>query len=213
MPTITRNQNRRILLTPTSVPVMAAKTISSLTRSGTTATAACTGHGLAVGNWTIISGSNIPTYNGPVQVVTAPDVNTFTYTMEADPGASSAGVPVSQQAVVGTIWGDGSTVVGNVTVGALPTAFGGRVFARVATTTAPTTACRVSVFSSESGLPGTWGQAAVPVDGTVTASDMSEHLIDVRWGKFILVVFWRVAGTAVMVDAIGQEDTSYTSTT
>jgi hypothetical protein len=206
MPTITRNQNRRALLAPTSLPVNTAKTVSALTRSGTTATATATSHGFSVGDWVLIQGSNLPNYNGPFQVVTTADANTFTYTMEADPGASSAGSITAIKGVGSSIWGDGS----GGTVGALPTAFGGVLVARMATTTAPTTAPRLTVFSSPSGAAGTWRER-ISVDGTVVANDQSTHFVAVDHGSFVLAFFWRVAGTAVVVDAVGQENTSYSS--
>lgn len=210
MATITRTQNRRVLKTPTSLAVNASKSVSAITRSTTTATATSTSHGFSAGDWVIIQGADLPQYNGPFQVVTVADANTFTYTMESDPGASSAGTRTAQKGVAASIWGDGSTVDSNVTVGALTTAEGGDLIARVATTTAPTTACRVHVFTSATAAPGTWREETY-VDATVTASDMSTHKITVPRGRFVLVLFWRVAGTAVVVDCVADEDTSHTS--
>lgn len=213
MPTITRTQNRRTLLASTQLGLNTSKSVSALTRSSTTATGTSTSHGFSVGDWVVVQGSDRPPYNGPFQVVTVADANTFTYTMESDPGATSAGSVTAQKGVGPTnLWGDGTTPSGSpASIGALPTATGGTVIARVATTTAPTTACRVSVFVSPTGLPGTWREVGSP-EATLTANDMSTHPIDVPRGGFVLVVFWRVAGTAVYCDAVGHEDTSYVST-
>lgn len=208
--TTTRTQVRRTLLASTQVPVNAAKSVSALARSGTTATATSTGHGYSVGDWVLIQGSDRPPYNGVFQVATVADANTFTYTMEADPGASSAGVVTAQKGIAASIWGDGTTIGGNATVGALPTALGGDVVARVATTTAPTTACRVSVYRSPSAVAGTW-RLWTSVDATVTANDMSEHVVEVPRGNFVLVFLWRVAGTAIYADVTGNEESSLVS--
>lgn len=212
MATITRTQNRRTLLSSSQVALNSAKTVSALTRSSVTATGTSTSHGFSVGDWIVVQGSDRPPYNGPFQVVTVADANTFTYTMESDPGATSAGTITAQKALgPANLWGDGTTPTGSpASIGALPTGLGGTVVARVATTTAPTTACRASVYSSPTGLPGTWREV-ISVDSTITANDQSTHVIDVPRAGFVLVLFWRVAGTAVYADAVGHEDTSYVS--
>ncbi|WP_406699232.1 hypothetical protein V5E97_10180 [Singulisphaera sp. Ch08] len=206
MPTVTRTQTQRSLRTPASLAVLASKSVSAVTRSGTTATATATSHGFSIGDWVLIQGSNLPNYNGPFQVVTVADANTFTYTMEADPGASSAGTVTAQKGLAASIWGNGTTVDGNLTVGALATTDEAEAVVRIATTTAPTTACRVTLFTSDSGLPGTWRERR-SIDGTLVANDQSTHGLRVPFGKFALLLFWRVAGTAVIVDAIGNEIT------
>jgi hypothetical protein len=209
MTTVTRTQNRRSLLSSTQLPVNSSKTVSSLTRSGTTATATSTSHGFSTGDWIMIQGSDRPPYNGPFQIASTGS-NTFTYVMESDPGASSAGSVTAIKAIAASIWGDGTTVDGNVTIGALPSALGGDVVARVSTTTAPTTACRISIFRSPTAQPGTW-RVLAEVDSTITANDQSTHVINIPRGSFVLIVFWRVAGTAVYCDAVGNEETSLSS--
>lgn len=218
MPTIVRNQARLGLLAQTQVAVLAAKTVSALVRSGTTATATATAHGFVVGDWVLVAGSSLLGYNGLFQVATVADANTFTYTMEADPGASSAGSVTAQKGVASAIWGDGTSPAGIVTsggypgasVGALASSTGGEVHARVATTTAPTTVCRIVVWTSGTAAPGTWRDLPA-VDTTILANDQQGYAIPIRHGKFALVFFYRVAGTAVYVDCVAHEDTSYTS--
>jgi hypothetical protein len=55
------------------------KSVSSLTRSGTTVTAACTAHGFSTGQRVSIRGASIDAYNDAVAYVTVTDVDTFTY--------------------------------------------------------------------------------------------------------------------------------------
>lgn len=55
------------------------KTVSSLTRSGTTATATCAAHGYVVGDKITISNVYEPGWNGIWEVATAPNANTFTF--------------------------------------------------------------------------------------------------------------------------------------
>lgn len=210
MSVITRNQNRRVLLVPTSVPLFATQTITSIARAGTTATATKTSHGFATGDWIIIQGSDRPQYNGIFKVANAL-TNTFDYTMESDPGASSAGVITAQRGIIASVWGDGSTVDGNVTVGSLPSAIAGDLTVLVTTTTAPTSPCRISVYRSETGASGTWRSWQI-VDTTKVANDQQSYVIEVPRGKFVMVFLWNVAGTVVFADVIAYEDTSYTNT-
>jgi hypothetical protein len=172
-----------------------------------------------VGDWVLIQGADLPQYNGPTQVVTVPDANNFTYTIESDPGASAAGNLGAQKGLAASLWGDGTSPAGIVTsggypgasVGAIATGLGGTLLPRVATTTAPTTPCRIGVYTSATAAPGTW-RFETAQDATVAANDQSGDPIPVAHGKFILVLFWRVAGTAVVCALDADEDTSYTST-
>lgn len=73
--------------------VVLQKTISSITRSGTTATATCAGHSLITGNQITISGATESNFNGTVTITKLSD-SQFTYTV-ADSGAAAAtGSPV-----------------------------------------------------------------------------------------------------------------------
>src|SRR5205807_2028884 len=68
-----------------------AKSIS-ITHSTTTATVTLTAHGYSVGDLITITGASQGAYNGTF-TVTGVTANTFTYTMEDDPGANATGAP------------------------------------------------------------------------------------------------------------------------
>ena len=70
-------------------PPVAPKVITSLTRTDTTATAVCSGHGFLTGEMRLIAGAAQGEYNG-VQSVTVLDPNTFTY-----PVAITAATPAT----------------------------------------------------------------------------------------------------------------------
>lgn len=59
---------------------IAAQTLTSLTSSGTTATATKSSHGFSTGNRITIAGATPTTYNG-IYVITVTGANTFTYTI------------------------------------------------------------------------------------------------------------------------------------
>lgn len=212
--TITRTLNKRVLLAATSLAVLAAKTVTALTRSGTTATGTATSHGFSVGDWVIVAGSNLPQYNGPFQVVTAADANTFTYTMESDPGATSAGTVTAQKGVGPTnLWGDGTTPTGSpASVGALPTATAGEAVGRITNAaTGPTVAATMGVYASDTGATGTWRLVRALAGNTANAADATPRC-PLPPVKFVLVVFWGNTGQAVIVEAHGNEETSFIST-
>ena len=67
--------------------------ISSITRSGTTATVTTgSGHGLSVYDWVQFDGQAPSAYQGEFQVLTVPSSTTFTYTLPYDPGGSASPV-------------------------------------------------------------------------------------------------------------------------
>ena len=67
-----------------------SKTISSITRSGTTATlTTSTAHGLITGAVVVISGATSSVYNG-TYTITVTGSTTFTYVMASDPGGSAS---------------------------------------------------------------------------------------------------------------------------
>jgi hypothetical protein len=69
----------------------AGQSISSITRSGTTATVTTgSGHNLSVYDWVDFTGQAPSAYQGEFQVVTVPSSTTFTYTLPYDPGASAS---------------------------------------------------------------------------------------------------------------------------
>jgi hypothetical protein len=102
---------------PITVPFQLAldKSISSITRVGTAATAILTAHGYATGDYVNIRGAAQPQYNGNfyITVSGANAANAFTYTMTADPGISASGTllanrgPVIQNTYIGGIIGAG----------------------------------------------------------------------------------------------------------
>lgn len=83
------------------------KTISSLTRSGTTATAVCTAHGLNSGWHNVITESlTDDLYTGRVNI-TRVDANTFTYTVSASaPATAGAAVVLQPQRRTDVNWFD-----------------------------------------------------------------------------------------------------------
>jgi hypothetical protein len=91
------------------------KTISSLTRGGSgnlTATGTLAAHGYATGDRINIRGASPAQYNGDFYI-TVTGVNTFSYTMAADPGANATGTlvankgPIVQTTYTGGIIGAG----------------------------------------------------------------------------------------------------------
>jgi hypothetical protein len=78
--------------TPLSLPFPLASdvSISSITRVGTTATATATAHGFVTTDYINVRGADQEEYNGDF-IVTVVDADTFTYTMDADPGADATG--------------------------------------------------------------------------------------------------------------------------
>lgn len=80
-----------------------AQTISSISRSGTTATVTtASAHGLVTGNFVTVTGATPAGYNGNYRI-TVTGASTFTYTMAADPGgnATVVGAYVAAPAITG----------------------------------------------------------------------------------------------------------------
>ncbi len=84
-------QSARVLVKAanTSGPMPFEKT-TTITRSGTTATATCTAHGLVDGKQALIKGADQQDYNG-VFTVTVTGANTFTYTVANSPATPATG--------------------------------------------------------------------------------------------------------------------------
>lgn len=66
-------------------------TLTSITRSGSTATATYTSHGFKAGQLVYIAGANETEYNGNKRVLTVPDANTFTFTVSGTPATPATG--------------------------------------------------------------------------------------------------------------------------
>ncbi len=87
-----------------------AQTISSITKSGTTATLTTAApHGLITGNRVTISGATANDYNGTF-VITKTGASTFTYTMLTTPAANATVVGI--YTVIGITGVDSSTFIG-----------------------------------------------------------------------------------------------------
>lgn len=69
----------------------APASITSITRSGYTATVTQTAHGLAVGDEVLIQGAAQLDYNGLQTVATVPTANTYTYTVQGTPVTPATG--------------------------------------------------------------------------------------------------------------------------
>jgi hypothetical protein len=65
-------------------PAVSPKVITSITRSGTTATATCTAHGITSGTYRVIAGAAQGQYNG-VKLCTSTGANTFTFQVSGSP--------------------------------------------------------------------------------------------------------------------------------
>lgn len=70
----------------------AEKSVTSITRSGSTATITATAHGLAPGNIVRIIGADQPEYNGEHKVLTTADANTATFTVYGAPASATGTV-------------------------------------------------------------------------------------------------------------------------
>jgi len=71
----------------------AGANISSITRSGTTATVTtATPHGLSVNDWIVLTGQAPAAYQGEVQLASIPSGTTFTYNLAYDPGSDATTV-------------------------------------------------------------------------------------------------------------------------
>jgi type IV pilus modification protein PilV len=76
---------------------LSAYPISSLTRSGTTATGNAAGHPFTTGTWVTVSGVTPLGYNGNFRLasVNSPSAGDFTYPLAANPGSSGSGAGMS----------------------------------------------------------------------------------------------------------------------
>ncbi|MCK9504694.1 MAG: hypothetical protein M0Q95_10995 [Porticoccaceae bacterium] len=71
------------------------KTISALSRSGSTATATCVGHGYIVGDCLLIAGADQAEYNGEVYITTVPDTDTFTFAVDGAAVTPATGASIT----------------------------------------------------------------------------------------------------------------------
>jgi hypothetical protein len=226
MGTLTSNYQMLEIVPPASLPVGSpygsTRTISTITGSGTTATATTSGnHGLANYDWVIIAGSDQPLYNGPYQVASQNGTTQFTYQTKAYPGASSAGLPTVIKALTSGVclWGASgggtpSGLLNSVSIlgaGTQMITGGGSctIWTRVQATTAPTTGVTVSIWYSESGVAGTWALKVAPTLTPPSNGEMDYEYIATNPGYY-LVLFYGALGTAVICEARANELTSMT---
>ena len=71
------------------------KSVTSVTRSGSTATATIANHGYTNGDWVLIQGASAPEYNG-VFVISGVTANTFDYTVTGTPATPATGSITAQ---------------------------------------------------------------------------------------------------------------------
>ena len=83
-------QNARLSLEADTGGDLAGSKTTTITTSGTTATATCTAHGMKTGDTAIIRGANEEELNG-IFTITVTGANTFTYTIVSIGGASGTG--------------------------------------------------------------------------------------------------------------------------
>jgi len=90
----------RVLVTAGSAAgSMPYQKTTSITLSGSTATATCTAHGLVSGTKALIKGADQNEYNG-VQTITVVDANTFTYTVSGTPATPATGTIVTTGVII-----------------------------------------------------------------------------------------------------------------
>ncbi len=100
---------RALILASDNTGPMPFEKTTTITRSGATATATCTGHGLINGKQVLIKGATQTEYNG-VYTITLVDANTFTYTVTGTPATPATGTTKTTGVVIsGTT--DGSGVI------------------------------------------------------------------------------------------------------
>jgi len=84
--------------------------VTSITRSGTTATVTQTAHGYNVADRIIIAGANESAYNGTFAVASVVDVNTYTYTVTGSPATPATGaITARRKNIVGVTPGSYQT--------------------------------------------------------------------------------------------------------
>lgn len=88
------------------------KSVSSLTRSGSTYTVSCTGHGFSTNDRVTIFGASQIGYDG-LWAITVTDANTFTFTNEMTPASPATGT------ILATLGNSFSVILANNTTGQL----------------------------------------------------------------------------------------------
>jgi len=95
-----------------SFELAADKSISGITRSGSTATVSCTGHGYLTGQFIEVRGADQSAYNGDVQI-TVINANSFSYAVTGTPSTPATGTMFANGGpILETIYGGGVLVAG-----------------------------------------------------------------------------------------------------
>lgn len=101
-----------------------AFTLASLTRSGTTATATKTAHGLAVGQWVDVQGAAQADYKGLFRLTAVPTADTFEFTVDGAAVTPATGTITARPCKAPLVW-DANLANDFVAVPAGPHASGG----------------------------------------------------------------------------------------
>ncbi|MFO1412486.1 MAG: PilC/PilY family type IV pilus protein [Burkholderiales bacterium] len=148
----------------------ASISLSSITRSGTTATA--TGGGvtaISVGDWVNIIGATPAVYNGFYQVLTKPSSTQFTYTMASVPGSSA------------------STAAGYSAIQVVTSA----AYCRSGNGTTPCTQQPVNISSTGTAISTTSITRPGPISGggavTATATGTAANFLPLNTGDTVLI--------------------------
>jgi hypothetical protein len=89
-------ENARVLLVASDATgdLPYEESVTGITRSGSTATVSHTGHGMATGDFALISGANQEEYNGAFEI-TVTGVDAYTYTVPGTPTTPATGTIIS----------------------------------------------------------------------------------------------------------------------
>lgn len=83
----------------TGLAAGSAASVTSITRSGSTATVTRTSHGRSVGDLIHIAGANETDYNGEFEILTVPTADTYTYTVPGSPATPATGTITEDRGV------------------------------------------------------------------------------------------------------------------
>lgn len=134
-------------------------TLTSLTSSGTTATATKVGHGLTTGMKVTISGAAQSEYNVAAKQITVADADTFTFTLDSDPSINTATGTIVANFTAGWTDDPGATPIASLTAGAA--ALSGNYQVSVVALTAGSAAATVTRKNGNTG------------DGALTVSNIN----------------------------------------
>ena len=186
---------RTILAVATNLAAESEMTVTSITRSGVTATATSTAHGKSNGDVVYIFGAAESEYNG-VFAISNVAANTWDYTLKQDPGASASGTIKAWRGKLGTVL-DLSTALGVVITGRIQNG-----------ATGPTAGLSVLVGLANANVEADFKWRAFMAGGTGNLDEAP-----ISWGlgsavMFANFFFYGNTGQAVDAEAFGHELTS-----